>query len=781
MANQKDVLMKLLRGEISIDDAARALDVSSQAVGRLKQRYLKSKVPKKNETVKAVVDQPVTVLRDKWGVAHIEAASTADCFTALGYAMAQDRLWQMDYMRRLTHGRLAEVLGADFLAQDRLHRTIGLTRAAQGAASVMSDEVKLVLQSLAQGINAWIEQVGDRLPVEFDVLDYAPEPWSVVDSIALWKWRWWMLTGRLGMISVGEAAKRHLPPDVLDLFLTVEAGEETIVPGDEPAGIGAYDTGMGSNNWVVGGSLTEKGKPVLATDPHNDVSLARQWYQAQVTAPGMDAVGAFFLGTPGIYLGHTRHTAWGVTNHTASVRDLYVEEVASENANQYREGDGWQDFEVDRQEIAIRGESADVLVIRRSVRGPVVSAFVPQVDEGEQPVLSMRWVGAEPTTGFEAMLALMRSKSGDDVLGALAKWPMPILNFVFSDTEGRIGFQAVGHVPTRKANAIGYRPGNDPDHVWGAVYGFDELPKLIDPDRDWVGTANNPPWGGRGPYMRLGSWSDGYRFRRVRERIEGVEKHTIESVGAIQADAVHARGQDLASVVAEIALGVRNKRVRELGELLNAWDGGYDVDSVAATVFAAFWEHWLRRVAAVRFPEQVLELVAGRCGGVARLVLEGEGDRWWLGVNVEKEVRETLVDVLGWLRKRVGTRKSQWRWGRVHTVTFRHPLGDGGALSKVFDVGPFETSGTQGTVRAAGYAFSSPFEVTGLSTYRMVVDMACPERALATSAGGQSGHVGSENYRAQSVDGWVGGGDHAWLREGGDVEGELESTLILEP
>lgn len=780
MANQKDVLMQLLRGEVTTQEAADVLGISAQAVGSLKRRYLKSKQLRKKETLQAVVDQPVTVLRDTWGVAHIEAASTADCFTALGFAMAQDRLWQMDYMRRLTHGQLSEILGADYLAQDRLHRTIGLTRAAQSAASVMTDEVKLVLHSFAQGVNAWMEQVGDRLPVEFDLLDYKPTPWTVVDSIALWKWRWWMLTGRLGMIAVGEAAKQFLPPDLLDLFLTVEAGEETILPSDEPAGLGVNDTGIGSNNWVVGGSMAENGKPVLATDPHNDVNLSRQWYQVQMTSPGIDVIGAAFLGTPGVYLGHTRHAAWGVTNHTASVRDLYVEEVSSGDPNQYREGDTWQDFEVERQEIPVRGESDDLLVIRRTVRGPVVSAFVPQVDERVQPVLSMRWMGTEPTTGFDAMLGLMRAQSLDDVLAALEKWPMPILNLVFADTDGRIGYHTVGHVPTRKADAIGYRPANDPDHVWGAPYGFDELPHWIDPERDWVGTANNPPWGGKGPYLRLGLWADGYRFRRVRERITEKEKHDIKSVGAIHADSVHARGVVLAPVVAQIALGARNKRIRELGELLEAWDGNYDVDSVAATVFTAFWEHWVRRVVGVRFPEHLVELVAGRSGGVARMVLVGEGEAWWPNVNVEKEVRETLVAALSWLRKRVGTRKTQWRWGRLHTVTFRHPLSDGGALSQLFDVGPFETSGGSGTVRAAGYAFSAPFEVTGLSTYRMVVDMAHPEKALATAAGGQSGHVGHENYRRQS-ELWVADDYHPLLMDRVDIEAHLESELALVP
>ncbi len=780
MANQKDVIVKLLRGDVSTDEAARVLGVSVQAVDGLKRRYLKSKHVKKQETIQTLVDQPVTILRDKWGVAHIEAASMADCFTGLGYAMAQDRLWQMDYMRRLTHGRLAEVLGVDYLAQDRLHRTIGLTRAAQGAASVMSDEVKLVLQSLAQGINAWIDKAGERLSVEFDLLEYAPEPWTVVDSIALWKWRWWMLTGRLGFVALGEMAKRHLPPHLQDVFLAVEAGEETIVPSDAPAGMGGDDTGMGSNNWVVGGSLTENGKPVLATDPHNDVSLARQWYQAQVTAPGMDAVGAFFLGTPGIYLGHNRNTSWGVTNHAASVRDLYEEEVSTEDSNLYREGNEWRAFEIERQEVGVRGESSDPLVIRRTVRGPLVNAFVPAVDDGPQPVLSMRWVGAEPTTGFDAMLDLMRSKDVSEVLVALKKWPMPILNFVFSDVAGRIGFHVVGHVPKRKADAVGFRPANDPDHAWGEPYAFEDLPNMIDPERDWVGTANNPPWGGNGSYVKLGSWSDGYRFRRLRERIAALEQFDMRSVGAIHADSLHARGRELAPIVAAIALKVRNKRLRELGALLDEWDGSFSVDSVAATVFTAFWEHWIRRLAKVHFKADMIELVVGRMGYIGRQVLTGEDVVWLPGVDVEKEVRETLVDALSWLRKRVGTRKSQWRWGRVHTVTFRHPMSDGGALSKLLDVGPFETSGTLGTLRMAGYTFSTPFEVAMLSTYRMVVDMANPAQALSTSAGGQSGHPLHENYRRQS-ELWVGDDYHPLLMDKGDVLEVLESRVVLEP
>ena len=567
--NRRAVLVRLLRGETTADVAASELSLSRRALSDLRRRYLKSKLPQIDGCVKAPVDGPVRIRRDQWGVAHIQANSTADCYMALGYAMAQDRLWHLDYRRRLAQGRLAEVLGPKQIASDRLHWTVGLARAAERAE--MSDEVVMVLDAFSLGINSWLETAADRLPVEFDLLDYTPEPWRPADTIAVWKWRWWMLTGRLESLSVAEAARRHLPPDLIDLFLSVEAGEETIVPSHEPARIGGHDTGEGSNNWAVGSSRSRTGSPILASDPHNPVWQPSQWYQAQLTCPDTDAIGAIFAGTPGIYLGHTRRTAWGVTNHTASNRDLYVETLSEDDPDLYRENGGWQRFETEEHEIRVRDRESDHLVLKRTTRGPIVSHILPDLGDGPGPPISMQWTGAGPETGFEAMLALHRSGTADDVLDALAQWPNPILNFVFADSDGRIGYHAVGRVPTRRAEWLGYRQAGDPDHAWGEPYAFDEMPELVDPERDWVGTANNPPWGGKGPYLGLGSWSDGYRFRRIRDRIEGDAKHGAEEVGAIHADVVHARALDLAQWVGEIASESRNRKVREAGALLAEW------------------------------------------------------------------------------------------------------------------------------------------------------------------------------------------------------------------
>ena len=775
------VAIRLLHGTIDVADAARELGVSRRSAQDLKRRYLRSKLPVVDGAVSAPVAEPVSILRDTWGVAHIEATSVDDCYAALGYAMAQDRLWQLDHMRRLAHGQLAEVLGSRYLRQDRLHRTIGLTASARAAASVMSAEVRQVLEAMTRGINAGMAAARGCLPVEFDLLEYEPAPWIPLDSIAIWKWRWWMLTGRLDVLAQREAVKRYLPPELVDVFLSMEAGEETIVPSEEPAGVGGFDTGEGSNNWVVGGSRCVGGKPILATDPHNGVELSRQWYQAQVTCPGIDAIGAFFLGTPGIYLGHTRRTAWGVTNHTASSRDLYVETVSAKRPDLYREGNGWQPFEVEAQTIPVRGEDSDSLEIRRTPRGPLVNEFVAAVGDGEQPLLSLRWVGAEATTGFESMLALSRSQSVDDVLAALRDWPFPILNFLFADADGRIGYHAVGRVPQRRRTTYGFKRAGEPLDEWGEMYGFDEVPHAADPDRDWLASANNPPWGGDGPYMRCGNWSDGYRFRRIRTRIEARAGHDIDSVGAIHADVVHGRAQALAPSVARIALADPNRQIRALGEILRDWDGTYSTDAVGPTVFVAFWERWLLRVARVRFPASVASLVAGKAGAVAGRVLLGDDPGWFPhGTDVAREVVATLQDALAWLRERVGSRRSQWRWGRLHTVCFGHPASTNPTLAGLLDVGPFETSGGTGTVRAAGESTARPFVVTGLSTYRMVVDLAVPEAALATTAGGQSGHPASPNYRRQS-ELWVQDGYHPLLMDRADIEADLAGALTLQP
>ena len=776
-------LLRLLRGEVTEEVIADELGVTVEEIEARRRAYLESKLPQIEGVIEVAGAGPARIRRDCWGVAHVEADSLQDGYFALGYAMGQDRLWQLDYLRRRAQGRLAQRLGRRCLASDRLMRTLGLDAAAEEAAERTSTEVGAMLKALAGGINAAMEAARKNLPVEFDLLDYEPEPWRPADSIAVWKWRWWMLTGRLEVIALEEACKRFLPAELCTAFLEVEAGEESIVPGEEPSAAAGHDSGEGSNNWVVGSSRTTGGKPVLASDPHNALDHPSQWYEAQLTAPGTDAIGAFYLGTPGIYLGHTRSAAWGLTNHTASGRDLYAEHIKEGDPSLYLEEGKWSQFEVEKQEIPIRGEAADLLAIRRTVRGAIVNEFVTPVAEEGDPPLSLRWVGAEPTTGFEAMLGLMRAASVEEVLSALERWSFPNLNFVFADAAGRIGYHAVGTVPRRLSPWRGFRSAENPEHCWNGAWNFDELPQLVDPERDWVATANNPPWSGAGPYLALGNWADGYRFRRIRERIEAQEKLSMAEVAAIQADVQHARARQLAPALAERMRQSEDEEIRALAGILEGWDGSYDVESPAPALFEAIWSRWLERLARVHFPERLVSLAAPRAGKVAgRLLLREKIDWFPEGTDSAAEIQVTLREAFDWLRRQVGDHPEAWRWGRLHQVRFPHPLGgDSPALAALLSPGPFPTSGGTGTVRAAGFSTSTPFTMTSGSTYRMVVDLATLERAWSTTTGGCSGHPGSPHYADQT---------RLWLEdsyhplnmdvEETDIEGSLELSPITE-
>src|SRR5262249_13251372 len=371
---QRLAVLRRLRGRAA-EAVARDAGIGTRTLERWRRDYFRSKLPTTpgavEETV-GLVRAPVRIRRDSWGIAHVQAESEADAFFGLGYAMAQERLWQIDFQRRLVRGELAAVLGRRFLESDRAMRILGVGVAGDRAWESAPEEVRRVLEALAAGIDRWTEQVGAKLPVEFELLGYAPRPWNPSDSIAIWKHRWWTLTGRLELTVVADAARRLLPPDLAEAFFGTELADETIVPEKSPRphpnghGGGALDEGR--NNWAAGGARTTTGAPVLCSDPHTLFAAPSQWVEAQVTCPSFDAAGAFYIGTPGLYLGRNRDVAWGLTNHAISVRDLYREETSPDRPGQYRDGATWRPFETERQMIVVADGPNDMLEIRRTTR-----------------------------------------------------------------------------------------------------------------------------------------------------------------------------------------------------------------------------------------------------------------------------------------------------------------------------------------------------------------------------------------------------------------------------
>jgi penicillin G amidase len=785
---------------------------------RTDDAYLRSKLPPRDATLHGPVSAPVTLRWDTWGIPHIRAKTRRDLGYGLGYATAQEHLWRLEFCRRQARGTLAAVLGRGALGSDRTLRLAGLGQHADESWQREPEDVVETMQGLADGINAWREHAirGHALPVEFDWLEFEPDVWTVADSVAVWKGRWWGLTSRLDNIALGEAARRYLPSSLQAAFMTVELGHETIVPPEDTPWIsarsfsggpsstvpGGADTGEGSNNWAVAGSRTSTGFPVLCSDPHNPFTQPSQWFEAQLTLEdgSLDVAGAAYAGAPAIYFGRNRHVAWGFTNHVAPQRDLFVEEVQEENPTRYREGGEWRPFEVTHATIQVRGEPDETFEIRRTVRGPVVNALLPRLGTGDKPPdgpITLRWLGTEVGTGLESLLGMNAARTAAEAVQSMSRWVSPVGNLLVADDQGHITYHAIGRVPHRAEAARRYRRANAPEDEWQGFIPYEALPQLDNPARGWLASANQPPWRQDPPgipYLAGAAWADGGRMKRIAAQFAEPRKRTPLELGAIQADIVSERAVALLPALltlldqsrtqiqtgasasgadaADAAGGTGNTNdVGGAGEaagslsvpashaldILRGWGCEFSLDSPAPSVWTAFWDQWLRRVAAARFPAHTVGLVASQAGAVARDLLLGQdtSPSWFGGLPIGGEVAAAFEAAVTWLGERVGTDPTSWTWGRLHSVTWPHAIAESGpdALRAeargLLDVGSFPTTGGN-TVRAAGFASAHPYRVVSGASYRLVSDLSPAAGFWTINTTGQSGHPASPHYADQS-------------------------------
>lgn len=772
----RDVVLRVLRGAQTREDAARAAGVTTDALDAARDALLAAQLPPASLTLTATVERPVRIVRDGSGTPHIYAQTARDLFLGYGFALAQDRLWQIDYYRRRALGRLAEVLGPSALASDRRNRMLGFGRLADQEIPTLSSEAAIALEGFSAGVNAWIAQLtatGGQLPIEFEILEYAPEAWAPRDSIALMRAFFWQLTGRLDNIAAAEAALRYLGPDLGADFLTTESADETILPSSSAsatrrlvgAGTGGADSAGGSNNWAVSPARSASGGAMLASDPHLPYMLPVGLYQVHLSGAGYDVTGSGYPGTPGIWFGHNDRVAWGITNLVASPRDVYVETLNPAAPDQYRDGDGWSPLESRTETISVKGAADESITVRSTVRGPLVDEIVPLASEagpnGEPTALSVRWTGQEIMGDVQALLDTNRAQDWTSFRAALAGWRLPIFNLVYADVDGRIGWQATGSIPVRGDGDLsrGYRPANDAAHAWTGYIPFDDLPRMEDPERGWVGTANNRPVAVDEQAVPLyGWWAPGHRAVRLRQLLDDGRTLTADDMRAMHSDTTNLRAAEVLPKLGELlASGPAGAR---LIQLLDGWNLQMSVDSVAATVFEAFFEVWQRRVMTARFPEHVHAFLGslGAGSGLAmRLLSEGSPSDWFgEGVSIGAIAEEVAAQTLADLASRYGADTASWRWGLVHQVSFKHPLDGRPGTDGLFATAPRGTAGTGYVLNANSFSHDEPFAVVSGPEYRLVVDMADLDATTTVLTTGQSGLPGSPHY-ADMVDPWVRG------------------------
>ncbi len=771
-------IVAVLREKRPIAEICRAAGIAEAEFTEARDAWLRTRAAPADRVVSAKVGGRVEILRDRAGVPHVFADATSDLYFGLGVAMAEDRLWQMDRLRRRALGRQAEILGAAYLASDIAHRTIDLPAIAAREAEAMDPASRAIAEALVAGINRQIALAETSLPVEFLVLDYTPEPFTLVDLVAIARGIWWSLNGRIDRIAAAETA-RLLPDAALrTLFLTPEGSEHLILPdgGDRPPHPAGTDDATGSNNWALGPERTGTGAPILCGDPHQPFWVPSSWYEFGLHGPEDDAAGAGHPGLPGMWWGSNGTLAWSITNNAASTRDLYREEVDPHDVSRYREGDGWRNFETREESIAVRGAAPHALAVRETVRGPIINALIPPVTEGGDPPLSLRWVGAEHIDDFRAMIGVHRAQDRDGIRAALRDWSIAVFNFVYADRSGNVGYQMAGRVPIRGRVTGGFRDASNPADAWRGAIPYDALPQSFNPARGYVASANQRVVPPNFPVPIYGAYSQGHRGARIDLAFAPPGNLDRAANIAFQNDVKNMRAVGLVPHILRHLAASGAADAGDFAALLEGWDGDYTLESPAPVAFEGFMARWQRVVQAVHLPERLLPLSVQQTGlGVA--LLEGKQPEYF-PEGVAAKVAEVARWTLAGLRERLGADQAAWRWGDVHLAHWKHPASQP-ATEAAFDVGPAPVDGGSHTVRNTGGELP-PHGASSGAEYRIVVDFTAPERFLAVQNIGNSGVPGSPHYRDQ-FEPWLRGEYHvvALTRDG--VEADCESRTIINP
>ncbi|MGD9854497.1 MAG: penicillin acylase family protein [Planctomycetaceae bacterium] len=703
---------------------------------------------------------------------HIEADDPYDLFFAHGYAQAQDRLWQLDFLRRQAHGMLSEIFGAERLESDMLSRTVGLTTMSEAALAASHQESQDAFRAFADGVNAWMNALPAGLPIEFELLDYEPAPWSPVDSVAIMRRWYWYLTGRLPVLSTPEVVRANIgdldaawyQPDGQVAYIVHEGDfePEPKWPGLESAdGPGPYwgiNDGSGSNNWAVSPLLTEGGFGMVGSDPHVYYTVPADWYDVHLKGAGYDVVGMTYPGVPMIRFGRNRTFAWGVTNNICLQRDLYIERVNPQNPDEYLDGDEWKPFGSRVEQIPVRDAKAHELTIRFAHDRPVVDHLVAADalprnlwgERGANTVLSLAWVGFELSDEPKSLLDLNRASTVAEGRESLRGFRCPTWNFVFADTEGSVGYQCSGAIPLRGRVHRGYRDANDPIDAWQGYIPFDAMPRVVDPERGWVVSANNPTAPPSFPYPLFGTWTDEDRAARAEKLVEDLRPHTFGSFAAMQNDVYSGRAARGTPPLLAALSDVDDPLTLRAAEILRAWDHSLPIESAGGAIFYVFFWRWHQNVTLARFPESHAKIVQDSGQGMSSALLHANEHDWFPSEDVRLQtIRKSFAEALAYLTETLGTDPDAWAWGDLHTLGAAHPAARTPLQHEILDMPQRPHPGGSATLSSALYVPPGTFQNKIGPSYRIISALDSDSTTWTVTWPGHSGHPGSPHYGDQ--------------------------------
>jgi penicillin amidase len=740
--------------------------------------------------------QRVTVRRDSYGVPYIAAENETDLYFAQGVVTAQDRLWQMDLLRRLSRGEVSEIFGRIALEEDKRRRRYGFAAQAEMQVKSMSVDLRSALEAYARGVNAFIASRDEQtLPVEFRVLKYRPRDWTPADTLVIGKlmaedlstsWR----------VDLIRAALADLPKEKREALLPVFSPIDVLVYGSDvvkrskanaalPAGkksaalsvspevmklVAAdftqqqlfmeqfgfdVENRAASNNWVVSGRRSVTGKPLLANDPHLAPSVPSIWHLVHLSAPGLRVAGVTFPGSPGVTLGHNERIAWGATNLGPDVQDLYLETFDPENPRRYKTPAGWAEAEIRREQIKVRKAPTDPTTetidyeVTITRHGPI---FFEEGEGRNRKRYALRWTSLDADAEqFLAFHQLNRARNWNDFCEALKTYPGPTQNFIFADVDGHIGWYGAGHIPIRKSGdgSVPY-DGSTDDGAWLRYIPFDKLPHVYDPPAGMIVTANSRVVGRDYPFHLTNEWVEPYRARRIHDLLSAKAKLSVDDLRNVQSDVYSITTKTFAhaavkTVNALLKAGSDEKMHTDF-QILAQWDGNLSADSRAAVLAMEMREAFrLKMLKSFVGETRAASFRWFNFGTFLDRVITQQPKEWLpSGANSYAELVVTCYhEARANLTKRLGAEERQWTFAHPASRTrwWKHPLADAPFIGPQFRV-PFFATGGNGTTPNVGPTVSM----------RLIADVSNWDNSRHGIATGVSGDPASSHYKDQMED-----------------------------
>ncbi|HJT05438.1 MAG TPA: penicillin acylase family protein [Stellaceae bacterium] len=710
----------------------------------------------------------VRISRDEHGIPTIAASTDRDTAFALGFVHAQDRLFQMDVMRRFGAGRLSEWFGPATLRADRFSRTLGLYRAAERQYALLSPGLRTALDAYAAGVNAYLAQHEGALPPEYQLLRVTPEPWRPADTLVWGKLMDLQLAGNFRNELLHARLAQHLTPEQLDVLYPSHDHDGAVTLGGGSAALEGLPLDaiyaslppqvgptFASNNWVVDGQHTVSGKPLLANDPHLGFSSPSVWYMARIATPDGVREGVTAPGGPFIVIGHNARIAWGFTTTTSDVEDLFIERVDPADATHYLTPEGSEAFGTRDEEIRVKGADTETITVRSTRHGPVISdlggGYAEPAATGTVLALKATWL-ADDDRSPDALWSMDHAGNWQQFRDALKDFVAPQQNMVYADIDGHIGFIAPARVPIRaKGDGWMPAPGWNGEYEWTGFIPFDDLPQALDPPTGRFVSANNKIVPDSYPYFLGRGWDVPNRAQRINELLDATPKQSPEASAAIQADTLSPMARDLLPLMLQIKPA--SKAAGEALDRLKSWDRRMERDQTAPLIFAAWLRAFNRTILAGKLGN-AFDDYWGMHPDVIRLILTEHQD--WCentageaAASCAPQLAAALEQALDELRQHYGGDMNSWQWGRAHVAQFTNqfwakvPVVGGLIALGIPADGGYDTINRGATPVASP---NDPYADTHGSTLRMIVDLSDIAASRFMIAPGQSGNPFSPHY-----------------------------------